>query len=37
MTEVTVYDINGEMLRVGQENAIKKGYSMDNLEYGWRN
>jgi ubiquinone/menaquinone biosynthesis C-methylase UbiE len=32
LTEVTVYDINGEMLRVGQKNAAAKGYAAANLE-----
>lgn len=31
--KVTVFDINGEMLKVGQQNAMTKGYSLDNLEF----
>ena len=30
--KVTVYDINSEMLKVGQQNAVSKGYNLDNLE-----
>jgi 2-methoxy-6-polyprenyl-1,4-benzoquinol methylase len=31
--KVTVYDINSEMLKVGQSNATNRGISLDNLDF----